>query len=268
LILSHLVVVQEAEECLGRALSLAPGFPEAQFTRGCCLLGLGRFLEAAPCFAAAVHGLPDDGQVWANLAVALRSAELPDQALVAAQQAARLLPSDWRVQHNLLAVSLLCHPPRHQLAVEAARRLVVLAREAPNAEAGPGDRLPLSTLEQLIDCDARHLPVLLDECCALWPAEPALYAFRAAMLERRGDPRSAALDAGRAARLLRAKLQQDPEDKERLRRVLGAMRRHHELLVKAGDDAAEERVALAAAAQQLADRYGDTVLPEILGDPK
>ena len=172
---------EEAAECLGRALALAPAFPEAQFARGCALLALGRAAEAAPCFAAAVHGLPDDGQAWANLSVALRAAGSLEQALVAGQQAARLSNRDWRVLHNLLALALLAAPPREQLAVDTARRLLLLAREA---GAPPGERLPLEALERLSRSPARHLPALLDEACALWPAEPGVYAVRAAMLVR------------------------------------------------------------------------------------
>ncbi len=245
---------QEAQEAFKLALALAPSFPETQFCCGCCLLALGRAAEAAPCFAAAVHGMPDDGQAWANLSVALRAAGHVEQALVAGQQAARHSNRDWRVQHNLLSLALLAEPPREQLAVETARLLIELARDsAPSTE-----RLPFEALERLAGSSARHVPALMDEACAAWLNEPAVYAFRAAMHEARGELRSAALDAGRAARLLRSRLQQDPQDKGRLERVGKAMLRQAELLERVEDkEAEEEKSSLRAGMNQLQAVYGD-----------
>ena len=82
------------------------------------------------------------------------------------------------------------------------------------------------------------------------------------MQEERGDLRGAALDAGRAARLLRTRLQQDPEEAERLGRVVRALRRQGELLARAPPEADEERAAWRAAVRQLAERYGSRVQTE------
>lgn len=172
----------------------------------------------------------------ANLSVALRSSGSLEQALVAGQQAARHANRDWRIQHNLMTLALAISPPRPQLAVEAARLLVSLSRDtAPSTE-----RLPFEALAQLADLPAaqhpRNLAQLFNDVCDVWTAEPAAYALRAVFRETAGDGLGAALDAGRAARLLRAVLTQDPSDAKRLERLVGAVRQHGRLLAAAPDD--------------------------------
>jgi hypothetical protein len=84
---------------------------------------------------------------------------------------------------------------------------------------GGVDKIPFEVLRELSELEVamqpRHLKELLDESCDTWPDQPALYAFRATLLASRSDIRAATLDAARASRLLRARLQQDPKDEQR-----------------------------------------------------
>ncbi len=257
--------LETCEKHLGLALALAPSFPETSFSRGCALLALGRAAEAAQCFAAAVHGLPDDGQAWANLSVALRASEQLEQALVAGEQAARHLNRDWRVQLNLATLAMLMHRP--QLAVQAARAVVSLLHSGVGAAAAADTESSSSSppvFELLVQLSAlpaaeqpRHLRELLDEACEAWPAHPAPYALRADAAAARGDARAAALDAGRSARLLRTRLSQEPNDETRLERVVRAMLRQAELVAAAQDQ--EQKSALREAVAQLVAVYGDKI---------
>lgn len=267
--------LEEAAASLGLALAVAPAFPETQFARGCALLALARFAEAAACFAAAVHGLPDDGQAWANLAVALEAAQRPEQALVAAEQAARLLPRDWRVQLNCALLALRAARP--QLAVHALRALVALRPDERHGDFSLGPLL--AALAQLCgsgggldDADnssssavatsgTKHLGALLDEACQTWPDQPALYALRSESAAAHGDGRAALLDAARAARLLKSRLQQDPHDQTRLDRLVRALQRQQQLLAAfpALEDVQDHAASLREAVAQLVNVYGDQV---------
>jgi hypothetical protein len=277
--------LEEAAASLGLALAVAPAFPETQFARGCALLALARFAEAAGCFAAAVHGLPDDGQAWANLAVALEAAQRPEQALVAAEQAARLLPRDWRVQLNCAVLALRAARP--QLAVHALRALVALRPDERHgdfslgpllaalaqlcgAAAAPLDDADNNNNSKISDSSSssaiaisgtKHLGALLDEACQTWPDQPALYALRSESAAARGDGRAALLDAARAARLLKSRLQQDPHDQTRLDRLVRALLRQQQLLAAfpALEDVQDHAASLREAVAQLVNVYGDQV---------
>lgn len=55
---STLNKLEDAEHHYGKAVELDSGNYEAQFNRGCCLLGLGRWKEGFPLYEARWHGMP------------------------------------------------------------------------------------------------------------------------------------------------------------------------------------------------------------------
>ena len=141
-----------------KSLKVKPIDHPTWFALGCCLLELSEFKRAVEAFSRAVQLDADDAEAWSNLAAALLhlppseaiaapptaappTARIPDpqshtrDALRALKQAARLKPTDHRIWHNQLAVSMALQPASLADALTAQSQILSL-RGATDGEAG------------------------------------------------------------------------------------------------------------------------------------
>jgi predicted O-linked N-acetylglucosamine transferase (SPINDLY family) len=94
-----------AIDCLGQALRLRPGIPEAHNNLGIVLAEQGRLEEAAASFRQAVRLKPDDAVAHSNLGNALREQGQLKEAVASLQQALRLRP-DYAEAHSSLILTM------------------------------------------------------------------------------------------------------------------------------------------------------------------
>lgn len=214
----------EAAQCFELALMINSGYPEIHFQLGVARLQLGLYQEAAGSFAAAVHGLPEDGQAWANLSVALQQCGKLEEALTAAEQACRHAGRDWRMWENMLKMARLAGKVR--LVARACRQMCLLHGDVP--------LVALAWLVEAGDIPPAELKTILDQWIDEKPDDARLYALRAEHYATQKDGPNTLLDCGRQLRLLKARLQHDVHDGDKWRVLVLCLVRYAQFVVALG----------------------------------
>ncbi len=176
--LKRLDRLAEAEAAYRRAIALAPGAVAAQINLGVVLRERGRAAEAEAVYRRAIALAPQDPDAHYNLGIALQDQERLEEAEASYRQVLGVAPDYVQALINL--GYLLQSTGRHSDAVLAYERAVALAPHLAEAQVNLAElRLELGEAEAaLAGCDA---------FLAEHPANTAMLAFKAVLLNEIGD---------------------------------------------------------------------------------